>query len=66
MRFKDIIKARARRFHENEQGDEGVNKLLILALVAIPLIILLVVFKDKIAEWFGSGTTTLEQHAPPP
>ena len=56
------VRTRLRRFLSDEQGDEGVNKMLILALIAIPLIILLVVFRDKIIEWFGKGTNSLESY----
>lgn len=37
------------RIHQNENGaDEGINKLAILALVAIPLIITIAVFGKAI------------------
>ena len=39
------------RIHHNENGaDEGINKLAILALVAIPLIITIAVFGKAIVE----------------
>jgi Flp pilus assembly pilin Flp len=43
---------RLRRFHHDETGDEGVNKILIIAMIAIPLIIALIAFGDKIVEFF--------------
>lgn len=57
------------RFLRDERGDEGVNKLLILAFIAIPLIALLIIFKDEIIGWaqdiwnevFGSGPTKPER-----
>jgi hypothetical protein len=51
--------ARIRHLHQNETGaEEGMNKLLIFALVAIPLIMLLIYFgRDiitKAQEQFGT------------
>ena len=45
--------------HRDEQGDEGVNKILIIALIAIPLVIILLVFGKKIAEWFSEAWDNL-------
>ena len=47
------------RFHSNEQGDEGVNKILIIAFVAIPLIIVIIIFGGKIKGWFGTSTNAI-------
>ena len=44
---------RVRGFHGNEQGDEGVNKVLIIAMIAIPLIVVLIAFGDQIGEFFA-------------
>jgi Flp pilus assembly pilin Flp len=38
--------------HRDEQGDEGVNKLLIVALIVVPLLIALIAFKDKLVPFF--------------
>ncbi len=43
---------RLRRILADEQGDEGVNKILIIALIAIPIVIVLLVFGRDIVEWF--------------
>lgn len=40
------------RFHASEQGDEGVNKILIIALIVVPLVIVLIAFGNKIKSWF--------------
>lgn len=47
------------RFHSNEQGDEGVNKILIIAFVAIPLIIVIILFGGKIKGWFTTSTNAI-------
>ena len=46
------VAKRLRGFHGNEQGDEGVNKILIIAMIAIPLIIILIAFGDEIGSFF--------------
>jgi hypothetical protein len=56
--------AAARRLHGNDTGaEEGMNKLLIFAMVALPLLALLIFFGTEIVgfaqeQWdtvFGSG-----------
>ncbi len=49
------LKATLARFHRSEQGDEGVNKILIIALVVVPLVIVLIVFGSKIKAWFQTA-----------
>jgi hypothetical protein len=50
--------------HRNETGaDEGMNKLLIFAMVALPLLALLIIFGGQVVEFaneqwekvFGTG-----------
>ncbi|MFW6059126.1 MAG: hypothetical protein ACODAQ_03040 [Phycisphaeraceae bacterium] len=42
------------RFHSDERGAEGLEKLLILAAIIIPLLGVLIFFRDAISEWvFG-------------
>ena len=48
-----------RRFHEDEQGDEGVNKILIIAMVAVPLIIVLIFFGGQIRDFFVNAWNDL-------
>lgn len=40
------------RIHRDERGDEGVNKILIIAMIVIPLVIVLIAFGDRIVEFF--------------
>jgi hypothetical protein len=41
-----------RKLHENEVGaDDGLNKLLIFAMVALPLLALLIYFGKEIQEF---------------
>ena len=58
------------RFHRDEQGAEGLEKLLIVAAVVLPLLGVLIYFRGQINDWVNtnwntvhdSGTTAL----PPP
>lgn len=45
------IKRAARILNEDERGAEGLEKILILAAVALPLLGLLIWFKDDLATW---------------
>lgn len=38
--------------HRDEQGAEGIEKLLIVAAVVLPILLLLIVFRDRVSEWF--------------
>lgn len=40
-----------RHFWQNEQGAEGLEKLLILALIVLPLLAVLIFFAEDIKEW---------------
>ena len=40
-----------RKLHRSEQGAEGLEKLLIVAAIVLPLLGLLVVFRGAISEW---------------
>lgn len=43
----------AKYIWNDEQGAEGLEKLLILAAVALPLLGLLIWFRNDIQEWIG-------------
>ena len=57
-----------RRFHTDEQGDEGVNKILIIAMIVVPLVIVLILFGKNIVEFFQKAweklTGTSKDNAP--
>ena len=40
-----------RSFHRDERGAEGLEKILILAVVALPLLGLLIFFRDELGKW---------------
>ncbi len=55
---------RLRTFHRDEQGDEGVNKILIIALIAVPLVIILIIFGKEIVQWFKDAWSDLAGEDP--
>ena len=45
------IKDATVRLYRCEKGAEGIEKLLIIGAVVIPLLALLIIFRDKITDW---------------
>lgn len=41
------------RLHGDERGAEGLEKLLIVAALVLPLLGLLIYFRDYITDWVG-------------
>lgn len=58
-RFLDSI----RRFHESEEGAEGLEKLLIIAAIVLPLLGLLIFFRDWISDWIGQEASDVRNDA---
>lgn len=67
-KFRSIVsrtKAGLLKLHRDEQGAEGIEKLLILAAIALPLLGLLLYFRNDLWTWVegiwdgvkGAGTT---------
>jgi len=47
-------------FHRDERGMEGLEKLLIIAAITLPLLGLLIVFRNELWNWVkGLWETTL-------
>ena len=53
----------ARRLHKCERGAEGLEKLLIIAAIVLPLRGLLIVFKNSIMEWVTGTWRDVKQDA---
>jgi Flp pilus assembly pilin Flp len=53
---KSLVSAReaVRSFHRDERGAEGLEKILILAAVALPLLGLLIYFRDDLKNWLNA------------
>jgi Flp pilus assembly pilin Flp len=40
-----------KKLHRDEAGAEGLEKLLIIAAIVLPLLGLLIIFRNEIKEW---------------
>ena len=61
--FLTKFKDEAVRLYRDERGAEGLEKLLILAAVVLPLLVVLVVFRNKIKEWVWDSWNTAQNEA---
>ncbi len=57
------VKQRLLQFHRDERGAMSVEMMLILAIVAIPVLILLYIFAKWIKDYFTTQSTTLQNDA---
>jgi Flp pilus assembly pilin Flp len=57
-KMKNLLK----RLHRDDAGAMSVEKILILALIALPILIILLLFRTKISGWFNDQASTLEQN----
>ncbi len=49
----------SRRLHDDTQGAMSVEKILILAIIALPIIIVMLLFRDKLITWFNGESGKL-------
>lgn len=49
----------AKRLHRDTTGAMSVEKVLIIALIALPILIVLMLFRVKIVEWFRGQSSQL-------
>jgi Flp pilus assembly pilin Flp len=47
------------RLHRSEQGAEGLEKLLIIAAIALPLLGVLLIFRQSITTWISDAWTSM-------
>jgi len=52
-----------KRFHRDERGAEGLEKLLIVAAIVLPLLGLLIIFRNEIKDWVVDLWKTARQDA---
>lgn len=55
--------AAARRLVRDEQGAEGLEKLLIIAAVVLPLLGLLIFYRNEIRDWVGDMWSDVQDDA---
>jgi Flp pilus assembly pilin Flp len=49
-KFKEVLLA----LHRDDRGAMSVEKVLILAIIALPILLVLYAFRKTIVEWFNS------------
>ena len=47
------------RIHRDDRGAMSVEKILILAVIALPILIALYLFRKTIVSWFESNSSQL-------
>lgn len=48
--------------HADEQGAEGAEKVLIIAALVLPLLAVLLFFKEKIGEWLKTQWESIQSN----
>jgi Flp pilus assembly pilin Flp len=51
------------RLHRDESGAMSVEKILILALISLPLLVVLYLFRNTIVGYFNTQTTAMQTDA---
>jgi len=54
-KFKDVLLA----LHRDDRGAMSVEKVLILAIIALPILLVLYAFRKVIVEWFTTNSGKL-------
>lgn len=63
--MRAVIEA-LKRLHADERGAEGLEKLLIIAAIVLPLLGLLIVFRQNIGQWVTDMWTQIRGDADTP
>jgi len=58
------LKQHLLKLHADERGAMSAEMLLIVAAIAIPIIVLLAIFKNKIIGWFREQDSNLDANRP--
>jgi len=56
QRLIELVK----RAHRDEQGAEGLEKILIIAAVVLPLLGVLIFFRDEIQNWLQEESSEIQ------
>jgi len=57
------VVSQLKRLHRDERGAEGLEKLLIIAAVVLPLLGLLIIFRNEIRAWVTDIWRTAREEA---
>ena len=64
MSMVERIKRGLKALNDDTSGAMSVEKILILALVAVPILIILLLFRRTIVEWFTTESGKLQPDSP--
>ncbi len=51
------------RLAQDDRGAEGLEKILIIAAIVIPLLAILLFFRDYLVEWLADSTEQVREDA---
>jgi len=60
------LKEKLLALHKDERGAMSVEKILILAVISIPLVIVLYLFRGHLVEWFKTQSDDVSNKANTP
>jgi len=60
---KEGLRSLLGRLHRDERGVEGVEKLLIFAAIVLPILGILIFFKDDLVEWVSDKWTGIKDQS---
>lgn len=60
MKMVERVKNGLRALNDDTAGAMSVEKILILALIAVPILIVLLIFRGKIVSWFNDQSDQLK------
>ena len=56
------LKSYLMALHRDDRGAMSVEKVLILAIIALPILIVLFAFRKTIVEWFNTNSSKLDNN----
>jgi Flp pilus assembly pilin Flp len=58
--MKSCLRRLAHRLHKDTGGAMSVEKIMIIALIALPIILALWAFRTKLISWFNDQSSQLK------
>jgi Flp pilus assembly pilin Flp len=58
-KFKNMLS----RLHRDEQGADMVEYILIIAAIGLPLLVLILIFRDRIWDWINTQFENMTSQA---
>lgn len=58
--MKSYLRRLAHRLHHDTAGAMSVEKIMIIALIALPIVLALWAFRTKLIDWFNTQSSQLK------